>query len=213
MQVDVFEPEELDAVAATVYGRTSIGQRGRLPQTVTVEVPGRPDEEVTLIVGTEGAWVFATAAGWEATAEAVLLVVAQYARFAAIEEALLDAQAMARRNLRHGVTAAVPTLRKREKLVGAATASWNLLSDWAYFWGPCSDPLRHCSSQESVEVHSQLSSELELEEWAERIESVAEDVGEVYDAITDKLFHYGLFIWGMVVEAIIIALIVALIFR
>lgn len=184
-------------------------ERGELlPQTVSIVAPD--GDELTLVVRPDGADVCASTRAWETLAEPVLLVVAEYARYASIERAFITLQNEARQDLHHAATAGLSTLRERGRLVERAHEVRTLISDWSYFAGPGSDPRRQCSSEESLEAYSMLSTDLEFDEWALSIDDVVEDVENTYEAVSDKLFHYGLFIWGMAVEAVIIALIVGL---
>ncbi len=208
LRVTVHDRSDRSAIARARSRRRT---RSTLVRTVSVPAPNPRHGELTLVIGTEGADVFASEAAWEALAEPVLLIIAQYARYGAVEQRLLAMQDQACRDHRHTATAGLRTLRERGRLVRAACDVRDLVSDWTYFAGPVADPRRPCSSQEALEACTALAEALDIDAWAEAIDEIASDVEQTYGTISDRLFEYRLFMWGMVMEVIIIGLIIGLI--
>ncbi len=165
---------------------------------------------LTLVVGIDGADVFANEATWKALGEAVLLVVAQYARYARVEHQFLTLQNQAFADHRHATRAGLATLRDRTRLIDESCLVRDQVGDWIAFGGPSADPRRSCSSELGIEAYGELSEELGLDEWAKGIDDIVVDVEQTYEAISDKLLHYRLFMWGVVMEIVIIVLIVGL---
>jgi len=208
--VTVHDPSEFSAAAP--LRRSGPRHTGRVPRTITLSTRGHEADGVRLVIGDTAALVFARSPLWEGLAEPVLLAVAQHHRYSAMERTFVALQNEARRDLLHTATAGFQTVRQGRRLVETARTVCELVSDWTYFAGSCADPFRTCSSEESVEVYTQLAEELDFDGWAERIDDMAEDVEGTYELISDKLFHYRLFLWGMGVEAVVIGLIAGLLF-
>jgi hypothetical protein len=182
--------------------------RGARPsQTVSLEAPNRVDGRLQLTIGPRVAEVYTSASAWAALAEPVLLVVAQYFRFCAIEQAAAHLSAETRQDQIHVATAGFGTWRQRRRLIDNACAIHGLVSDWIHFAGLYTDPAQYCSSDVSLESYTTLTDELAFEGWSERLDDIVEDLEAATEAITDKLFHYRLFAWGVGLEALIIALI------
>jgi hypothetical protein len=177
---------------------------------VSIPAANRKQGELTLVIGTDGADVFASEMTWESLTEPVLLLAAQFSRYGALERQFLASLDQSRRDHHHAVSAGVRTLWEHKRLVRAACDSRDLVSDWVYVTGPMADPSRSCTSEESLEVYSSLAEALDIEAWAKSIDDVAVDVEQTYETISDKLFHYRLFMWGMAVEAVIVGLIAGL---
>jgi hypothetical protein len=180
---------------------------GRLAQTVVLDAPKKQDGPLVLAVGPAGAEVFTSPAAWEALSEPVLLVVAQYFRFRAVEQALVRVEEEARRDHPHAVSAGLRTWRHQRRLVANTCEILDLASDWMHFSGLYTDPARYCTSDRAAEEYATLADALDFEGWCERIDDKLETVQATYEAIADKLFHYKLFAWGMALEAAIVVLI------
>lgn len=171
------------------------------------------DCELTLVVGAMGAEVFADDAAWAALAEPVLLYVAQYARYCAIEREFLKLQAEARRDHHHAVDAGLRSLRAQRRLTQTSLDVRDRVSDWTYFSGPAADPRRACSSEEALGACAILAEKLEIEPWTEGVGALVEDVEQTYETLSDKLFQYRLFLWAACLEIVIAGLIIGLFFR
>jgi hypothetical protein len=181
----------------------------------TVHLPsGEPsDSELTLVVGATGAEVFADDTAWAALAEPVLLYVALYARYCAVERQFLKLQAQARHDRHHAVTAGVRSLRAQRRLTQTSLDVRDRVSDWTYFSGPTTEPRRSCTSEEALRACATLDEELDIETWAKGIDELVEDVEQTYDALSDKLFHYRLFLWGASLELVVVGLFAVLLLR
>jgi hypothetical protein len=211
-EVSVHEPSEFEPLRRVVEQGSPIRAGDRMAQEVSLNGRGNR-ASLRILMKPDRAYVFADTKTWENLREPALLVVAQYARYSSIEQAFVNLQGKARRDYRHGVTAELGSIRQHRRLVEDAQHVRSSVSDWAYFAGPCSDPARICSSVASYEAYCSLVEGFDLGEWSESIDAIVEDVEQSYEALSDKLFHYRLFVWGMAAEAVIIALIIALIVR
>ena len=178
-----------------------------MAQTAVLDAPKKQDGSLVLAVGPAGAEVFTSPAAWEALSEPVLLVVAQYFRFQAVDQALARLGEEARRDHAHAAMAGLRTWRQQRRLVANGCEVLDLASDWAHFAGLYSDPARYCTSDRAAEEYATLADALNFEGWCERIDYRLENVQEAYEVIVDKLFHYKLFAWGMALEAAIVVLI------
>jgi hypothetical protein len=166
-----------------------------------------------MVVGAAGAEVFADDAAWAALAEPVLLCVAQYARYCAIERRFLGLQAQARRDHHHAVALDLRSLRAWKRLINTSLEVRGWVSDWTYFSGPTADPRRDCTSEQALEACEMLTEELDIDTWAQGIDELVLDVENTYETVSDKLFHYRLFLWGLSVEVVVVGLIVGLLLR
>ena len=184
----------------------------RPARTVSLRARAIKDSEILLIVGTEEAHVFATRIAWDAMSEAILLAVTQYWRFHCVELELERLGALARDAGRHAVMPNLATWRQGRQLAAWDRQVRDLVYDWVHFAGPLSDPSQYCSSEIVLEEYHDLSEGLGLEGWAERLDDLVEVVAESWEMITEKLLHYKLFVWGLILELIVIGLIAGLYF-
>jgi hypothetical protein len=166
--------------------------------------------ELTLVIGTDGADLFASEVTWDTVTEPVLLLIAQYARFGALERQFLSLQEQSRRDHRHATTAGLRTLREHKRLVRAACDVRDLVTDWVFVTSPVGDPSRSCSSEDSLEIYSALAEELDIEVWGTDLDEIVIDVEQTYETVSEKLFHYRLFAWSMATEVVIVGLIAGL---
>jgi len=208
-RVSVRDPSDLPG---TTNRRIRSGVSGP-PRVLEVDDVAPSGETIVIVVDGPSVEVFVSPAAWRQASEAILFAVAQHARFAAAEQRFMELQKRARRDYRHATSASIASLRQRQRLTRQATAVRHAVSDWVYFEGPGSDPWNNCSTETSAELATTLASELDVEGRAERLDEVVEDVENTYEVISDKLFHYRLFMWGLALEVIIILLLIALIFR
>ncbi len=184
----------------------------RPARTVSLRARAVKDGEISLIVGTDEAHVFATSMAWEAMSEAILLAVTQFWRFHSVERELERLGALARNARRHAVMPSLATWRQGRQLAAWDRQVRDLVYDWVQFAGPLYDPSRYCSSEVVLEEYLSLSETLGLEGWAERLDDLVDVVAESWETITEKLLHYKLFVWGLILELIVIGLIAGLYF-
>ncbi len=69
-----------------------------------------------------------------------------------------------------------------------------------------SDPARYCSSETAIDVYYDLSQGLALEGWARRLDNSIEVVAKTWEMIIEQLLHYKLYVWGLILELVIISL-------
>lgn len=189
------------------------GRVGGPPRIVEVDKVIPTDENMTIVIDGDQVEVFVSPTTWRQVSEGILFAVAQYFRYTRTEQAFVELQHQARHDYGHATSAGVASLHQRWRLAGQATAVRHAVSDWVYFEGPGSDPWNSCSTEVSAELASALAADLDIDGRAQRIDEVVEDVENTYEVISDKLFHYRLFMWGIILEAVIIALLIGLIFR
>ncbi len=179
-------------------------------RTVRLAGPGPSDSELTLVVGPMGAELFADEAVWATLAEPVLLYVALYARYCAVERHFLQLQVQARRARHHSVETSRLTQRR---VTETSLDVRDRVSDWIFFSGPAADPRRSCTSEAAITACETLAAKLDIATWAKGIDGLVEDVEQTYETLSDKLFHYRLFLWGASLELVVVGLIVVLILR
>jgi hypothetical protein len=166
--------------------------------------------ELTLVIGTDGADLFASEVTWDTVTEPVLLLIAQYARFGAHEQQFLSLQEQSRRDHRYATTVGLRTLREHKRLVRTACDVRDLVTDWVFVRSPVGDPARSCSSEDALEIYSALAEELDIEVWGTDLDDIVMDVEQTYETVSEKLFHYRLFAWSMATEVVIVGLIAGL---
>jgi hypothetical protein len=182
-------------------------------RTVQLGASDADEHELTLVVGPGGAEVFADEAAWAALAKPVLLYVGLYARFWAVEREFVALQAQARRDHHHAVGAGLRSLGAQRRLTQASLRVRDRVSDWTYFSGPAADPDRSCTSEEELKACTELAEELDIDVWGKGIDELVGDVEQTYETLSDKLFHYRLFLWGASLEVVVVGLIVELLLR
>jgi hypothetical protein len=183
------------------------GRLGRARRCVTWKALHTKDGEVSLTIGPMRAQVVAGHAAWEAIAEPVLLVIGQWWRFEAVDEALERLLQQARGDHLH---ASMPSRRAwwmQRRLTETDRQIRDLVQDVAQFAGPLWDPTRYCTSPRGAETYRMLADELDLEGWSARIDEMLEIVTQTYETIVEKILHYKLFVWGIVLEVLILVLI------
>ncbi len=116
------------------------GTRSRPLQTVRIKNPTAGEGDVMLTIGAGGARVVATPAAWKTLAEPVLLAVAQYWRFSALDAELARLTELAHGDLPHATMPGPSTLKASAKLTENARAARALLLDLPHFEGPLTDP-------------------------------------------------------------------------
>jgi hypothetical protein len=198
-------------LAATKLHRA--GSPPRLAGTVSLRIPAMKDGEITLVVGIEEAQVFASQAAWEAASEAILLAIAQYWRFCQMEQEFQHLGKLARAARNDAVMPNLGTWWHHRQIVACDREVRNLVEDWVHFEGLLSDPARYCSSEAAIETYCGLSQGLGLEGWAQRLDDSIEVVAESWEMITEKLLHYKLFVWGLILELVIIGLLAGMLLK
>lgn len=184
-----------------------IRKRHRLKGTLvrTVVMPACPRyDELTIVVSSKGADIFAGESAWDTLAEPVLLTVAQYARYSNIEQRLVTVQDQAGDDYRYVTVAGLRSLVKHRRLTRAMLDADDLVGDWACFAWPRADPSRSCSSEESLADYKTLATALDIYEWTDRIEELASDIDEIYKGISEKLLQYRQFVWEVLLEVAIV---------
>lgn len=202
-----------DAYSLTYHGTGTVGtmEKGDAPRTgarclnknVTIKGSVLKEGELTLIVGPKNAAVYGPKAAWDAALEAVMLAVCQYWRFVLIEQTLDQIGAYARKDVRHMTMSGIASWMAAGHLISMDQKLRRLALDLPHFEGLLIDPFRFCSSERSVELYNHIAEKLEIEPWCDYIDAKIETIEGHYDTATDKLFHYRLFFWGIVIEVII----------
>jgi hypothetical protein len=182
-------------------------------RTVYLSGPEPSDSELALVLGARAAEIFADEAAWAALARPVLLYVALYARYFTVEREFLQLQLQARRDHHHAVGAGPRSLRAQRRLTRTSLYVRDRVSDWTYFSGPAADPDRSCTSEEELKACATLAQELDVDTWGKGIDELVLDVEQTYETLSDKLFHYRLFLWGASLELVVVGLIVELLLR
>jgi hypothetical protein len=182
------------------------GGPARASRVVTLGSPDSAVGTLTLTIGgSSPTEVVASPAAWAKYSEAVLLVVAQYARLQAIDDALVDVYAMYRSQ-----DFALPGLWRwlsQRPVLAEADTFCQLVYDWNHFTGLYVDPAHYSRMSRSISAYWHLADGLGIPQWCKRLEATIEDIEEGYDNLLDKLFHYRLFALGMVVEFVIVVMI------
>lgn len=201
-QIVVRERAERTSALNALPRRTVRGRR--LTRTVTYK--GK-EGEITLVVGQDSAQVFTSRPAWEQLSEAVFLMVAQYWQYCVIEARLSHLAKLARQDRSHAIMPRMKTWINQKTLLANDRAVQDLLQDWSYFAGMLSDPAHYSTSESTIEAYLDFAEHLDMEGWSERIDDRFEVVEGTYEMVTEKLFHYKMAIWSLVLEIVIIAII------
>jgi hypothetical protein len=187
------------------------GVPARARHVLTLRLPDPAAEPLTLAIGgSSSAEVIASPEAWAEYGEAVLLVVAQYSRLRAIDNALVEMYAMFRAQEAQSAMPNLGRWLRQRQIIAGADAFGELVYDWSHFAGLYIDPAHYARSSRSIPAYRILADGLGMPGWRERLAETIEEIDSGYDGLLDKLFHYRMFALGMVVEFCIVVLVGAI---
>jgi hypothetical protein len=143
-------------------------------------------------------------------AGAVLLAVAQCWRFWALERALDQLTAQAAEDVyRLGQTGIGVRWRRGRRIRHADRALRALMLDLPAFEAPLTDPRGQFATTRGVRLFRRLTRGLSLHSWRERIDERIETLEAVFAAEVEAIRHGELFTCEVVLEALILAVLLA----
>ena len=182
-------------------------EKGRVLRVLSIKGPSARDGELTFAIGQKSAIISSSEGSWQGLVEPVLLTIGQYWRFHSMERELFKLSEQVRTDKIFASAPGIIGLFKENELVARDRSVRDFTADWIYFSGLLTDPGSFCSSEKSVDAYLAVSEKLDIEGWCERLDEMVSMVVGAYETITDKIFHYKLFLWGIILEVIIIFLI------
>jgi hypothetical protein len=161
---------------------------------------------LTLEINQELATVEVDTGTWESVREAVLLVVAQFWRFGAIDRKLDEFAEWARDDLAATAgfrSAVLPRrareLRARHRLLQA------LILDLPDFEAALTDPRSYLAAGRPVRLYRALAARLGLDRWRREIDERIEVVEAIFDSLAESLNHLQSLSFQIALELIIVA--------
>lgn len=180
----------------------------RAARTLTVGTADTAAGALTLTIGGRSpAEVIASSEAWSQYSEAILLVVAQYTRLGAIEQALAEAYRLFRAQESQSATPNLWRWLRQQPIITGADTFGDIVYDWGHITGLYVDPANYMRFGLSVDVYRSLATGLDIPAWCQRLTETIEEIDHGYDTLLDKLFHYKLFALSMAVEICIVGLI------
>jgi len=143
---------------------------------------------------------------WESVGETVLLVVAQFWRFGAIDRKLDELSSWARDDL--AATAGFPTairLRRVRDLRLRHRKLQELVLDLPDFEAPLTNPQGYLVATRSVRLFRVLAARLGLNGWRREIDERIEVVEATFDSLAESLNHLQSLTFQIALELVIVA--------
>jgi len=182
--------------------------RAKLELAGAGERPTGSPSLLTLEIDANTAHVEVDAAVWSSVSETVLLVVAQFWRFHAIDRALDELTQWARRDLENGELLSQIQRRRTRELHERRRQLQALILDLPGFERLLTDPRAHLARGRPVRIYRALAAQLGLERWRRAIDERVEVVEAVFDALADSLHHLQGMVSQIVLELVIVAVLV-----
>jgi len=163
---------------------------------------------LTLEIDANTAHVEVDAGTWSSVSETVLLVVAQFWRFQAIDRALDELTKWARGDLENGDLLSQIRRRRTRELHERRRQLQTLILDLPGFERLLTNPRAHLARGRPVRSYRALAAQLGLERWRRAIDERVEVVEAVFDALADSLHHLQGMVSQIVLELVIVAVLV-----
>jgi len=161
---------------------------------------------LTLQINQEMATVEVDADTWESVGETVLLVVAQFWRFGAIDRKLDELSDWARDDLAKtaGFRNVIRPRRARELRALHRTLQ-TLILDLPDFEAALTNPRGYLAAGRPVRLYRALAARLGLDRWRHEIDERIEVVEAIFDSLTESLNHLQSLAFQIALELIIVA--------
>jgi hypothetical protein len=180
--------------------------RLKAPQPASPARAGRASLPLTLEINHELATVEVDADTWKSVGETVLLAVAQFWRFGAIDRKLDELLDWARADLATTTgfrsvirPRRVRDLRTRHLILQA------LILDLPDFESALTNPRRYLAAGRSVRLYRALAARLGLNRWRHEIDERVEVAEATYDSLAESLNHFQSLAFQIALELIIVA--------
>ena len=182
--------------------------RAKLELAGTGERPTGSPLLLTLEIDASTAHVEVDAGVWASVSETVLLVVAQFWRFHAIDRALDELTQWARGDLENGGLLSQIRRRRTRELHERRRQLQALILDLPGFERLLTNPRAHLARGRPVRIYRALAAQLGLERWRRAIDERVEVVEAVFDARAESLNHLQGMVSQIVLELVIVAVLV-----
>jgi hypothetical protein len=162
---------------------------------------------LTLEINHEMARIGVDAETWESVRETVLLIVAQFWRFSAIDRQLDELSDWARRDL--AATAGPRNLiwpRRARALRAQGRSLQALILDLPHFEAALTNPRGWLAAGPPVRLFRALATRLGLNRWRHEIDERIEVVEAVFDSLAESLNHHQSLAFHIALELVIVAL-------
>lgn len=161
---------------------------------------------LTLEIDHETARIAVDADTWESVGGTVLLAVAQFWRFGAIDRTLDQLSDWARRDLvtTAGFQSVIRRRRARDLRARFQTLQ-TLILDLPDFEASLTDPRGDLAGGRSVRLYRMLAARLSLHRWRSEIDERIEVVEAIFDSLVESLNHYQSLAFQIVLELFIVA--------
>jgi hypothetical protein len=161
---------------------------------------------LTLEINHEMAKIAVDAETWKSVGETVLLVVAQFWRFGAIDRMLDEFSDWAREDLAAppGFRSVIRPRRARELRARYRTLQ-TLILDLPDFEAALTNPRGCLSPGRAISLYRALAARLGLNRWRQEIDERVEVVEAIYDSLAESLNHYQSLAFQIVLELVIVA--------
>jgi hypothetical protein len=192
-----------------------LGAAGRLElEQVRLDVPrparraraSRASFPLILEIRDNTARIGVSAETWKSVGDTVLLVVAQFWRFGAIDRKLDELSEWARNDLIHTTGLRNTILPRRVRNLYARGRSLrSLILDLPDFEAALTNPRGWLASGPMVRLYRELASQLGLHRWRREIDERVEVVEAVFDSLAESLNHLQSLAYQVALELIIVA--------
>jgi hypothetical protein len=142
---------------------------------------------------------------WSSVSETVLLVVAQFWRFHAIDRALDELTEWAHGDLENGELLSLIRRRRTRELHERRRKLQALILDLPDFERLLTNPRAHLARGRPVRIYRALSAQLGLGRWRRAIDERVEVVEAVFDSLAESLNHLQGMVSQIVLELVIVA--------
>jgi hypothetical protein len=215
LRVEILDLAELDAGNRAVATEVMDGAAPKGGCRVQLDLPagrGRSNEPslpcrlaLEIDAGTAHARVGVDAGAWSSISEPVLLVIAQFWRFHAIDRLLDELTDGARGDLENTGLKRLIHWRRTRALHARRRSFQALLLDLPDFEGPLTNPRGYLDPGRPVRIFRALAAQLGLDRWRDVLDERAEVVEAVLDSLVESLHHVQALAIQIVLELIIVA--------
>ncbi len=189
-------------------GATSRTARARLkpPPPGGRARAGKASLPLTLVIDQDTATVELDPESWESVGESVLLVVAQFWRFGAIDRKLEDLSDWARDDLAttNGYQNVIRPRRARE-LRAHQRSLQALILDLPDFEAVLTNPRGYLAAGRPANIYRALAARLGLDRWRHEIDERIEVVEAIFDSLGESLNHFQSLAFQIALELFIVA--------
>jgi hypothetical protein len=211
LRLEVFGPDERDRGASDGEPSKREGTpklrsaRARLKLASGAGGSSGSSSLLVLDIDANNARVEVDAGTWPSVDDAVLSVVAQFWRFQAIDRALDELTAWARRDLGNGGLLTLIRRRRSRELHARRRNLQTLILNLPDFESLLTNPRAHLPQGRPNRLYRSLAAQIGLGPWRRQIDERVEVVEAVYDSLAESLNHFQALTFQVVLELVIVA--------